>query len=299
MLLDRGQSMPAIDPAQQMTQQPASPVQDVSSPALGPPPIAPNVNAPQALSAPDVTSAPAAASVPTLEDHLTQGRQKLTTDSAAPANKQGKLAQIGWLATQGIQKYFNPQQDIQLLGNAKKANRVAQDERYLAPLEQTMQNQQRQGLQNANIGIAQIKPEIMQADANTRALKQQADEEYKGNIIKLGVEKAKSIKEYRDQIVDLKTRGADQNDERIKALNRRIDETVRNNTATEAGRNSRATSGQTAATKRVQLAGQLKQGLAEYNAAEKSKNVEAMAAAREKLARLKAQHFEGQTPDEQ
>jgi len=57
--------------------------------------------------------------------------------------------------------------------------------------------------------------------------------EYQTNLINLGKEKADNIKAYRDQIIDLKTRGADQNDARIKILQKRIDEQVRHNKVTE------------------------------------------------------------------
>jgi hypothetical protein len=66
----------------------------------------------------------------------------------------------------------------------------------------------------------------------------------------------------------------------------------------------RAANAQAGATTRMQLSGQIKQGLAEYQAAERAKNIDAMNAAREKLARLKAQLTLGETglgdvPDQQ
>ena len=143
-LLDSGQ-MPSIDPSQ-VQQQPTQPTPpqypllETTSTGTDQQPMARPIQEP---TPPTV--------LPPDEQQLALAREKLQKDSNTPAHKQGLLAQIAWLGTQGINKYFNPNADVQLLGNTKKANRVAQDERYLAPLELNNQNRIHDRMQNTQI----------------------------------------------------------------------------------------------------------------------------------------------------
>jgi hypothetical protein len=86
----------------------------------------------------------------------------------------------------------------------------------------------------------------------------------------LGIEKAKDVKAYREAIIELRKQGVSQGDARIKLLEKRIEESIRHNQATEkqaatneAGRNSRAANTQAginsrAATTQSRLAAQNK-----------------------------------------
>jgi len=157
-------------------------------------------------------------------------------------------------------------------------------------------------LEQANIDYTNARPQILQqtADQGDRRLdltadKNAADAEYKKNLISLGKTKADNIKSYRDQIIDLKQQGANQNDDRIRILQQKADEEVRHNqvaekqqAANEAGRNRRAATSQSGMNARSQRAIAARRALAEYNAAQRSNNIDKMNAARQKLADLKA-----------
>jgi len=79
-------------------------------------------------------------------------------------------------------------------------------------------------LLEAQAGYYNARPEIANRGMDIRENKNLADEEYKSNLITLGKQKADAIKTYRDQIVELKNRGADQNDVRIRQNQQRIDD---------------------------------------------------------------------------
>lgn len=66
-------------------------------------------------------------------------------------------------------------------------------------------------------------------NAETKRLKTESDAEYRDNQMALGTKKADELKVYRDAIVDLKLKGIDQNDSRIKLLQDTFEERKRSN----------------------------------------------------------------------
>lgn len=105
-------------------------------------------------------------------------------------------------------------------------------------------------------------------------------------------------KEDRDryfELEDIKQKAKDSNNERMYnlAVKRQL-ELERNNKATEAGRNARAQMSQTGQDRRAQLNNAAKSELERFKAAQKSGDMAAQAAAREALAKLKAELDAGQ-----
>lgn len=171
-----------------------------------------------------------------------------------------------------------------------------QDKRDLAEAYGSIQRQQavekgdlanqQQAAQNEYLAmrpqIEGAKVDVAQQRVDVAVKKAEIDAEYKKELIALGKEKADNYKALRERELDLRSRGLD-----IEAD--KVAETIRNNKATEAGRNQRAAGVQAGANTRQQLAIAAAKALAEYKAAQRTGNIETQNAAREKLARLRAE----------
>lgn len=159
-----------------------------------------------------------------------------------------------------------------------------QDQRELSYLMPRLKQQQQaedfdrdQQYKQSQIDINAIRPDIMQQDADTRAMRAVADAEYKDNLISLGTQKANDVRSYREAIIELRKQGVAQNDRRILALEERIKETIRHNKATEAqqkanedGRNTRAANTQAGiASRSAGVADRAKQRLSQMNEGQK------------------------------
>lgn len=177
-----------------------------------------------------------------------------------PAQKQSIWKQAAFLGLQALQHAVDPQNStpFQLLGNAKKAKQLNDLRDSIAPLLQQQQIQQqmqaardRSAYQKAQTSVLVQKPDIDRAKIDAQRQRDQATAEYHNNLVTLGKEKADNIKAYRDDIIDLKQQGVDQNDTRIQQAQQRIDELIRNNKAknaqaatNEQGKNNRFNTGQ-------------------------------------------------------
>lgn len=106
-------------------------------------------------------------------------------------------------------------------------------------LERTRQDVIRARDEGKRLGTAESN-DIRRMVANNNAI-------YQRERIELGRDTADNLRDYRDQIVDLKAQGLDQGDERIRQLERRIDETIRHNTTSEGIAARNAASGETRA----------------------------------------------------
>lgn len=129
----------------------------------------------------------------------------------------------------------NPRNQVEVKGwnRLKHDKNIQRALAELQPLEQLQKIGQDRVLKNAQILDTLAKPGDRDIEAQRKADKDAVDAEYKDNLIGLGKFKADNIKTYREQIVELRHRGADQADKRIKALNDRIEEEKRHNKATE------------------------------------------------------------------
>lgn len=154
-----------------------------------------------------------------------------------------------FLALQGIGKTFNPNDNtpIQMLSDARHNYKVGQAANVLNPLLKQRDDDQQTRLRDAQIADVLAKPGDRDAERLRKIDRDVVDAEYKDNLVGLGKQKADDIKTYREQIIELKRRGADQNDTRVQILEKRILETIRHNKATETqaaknevGRNTRA-----------------------------------------------------------
>lgn len=118
------------------------------------------------------------------------------------------------------------------------------------------QNQVR--LDNARATAMEIKPIQDQERIDIQRLKTEADAEYKTNQTALGTRKANELKIYRDAIIELKSKGADQNDKRIELLEKQFEEAKRRNAEAEKDkdldRDARITTAQIMAGSRLAVA---------------------------------------------
>lgn len=89
-----------------------------------------------------------------------------------------------------------------------------------------------EGQQRQNDWLA-VRPQIEQQKADTQVFRAEVDREHKQNQIALGTKKADEIRVYHEAIVNARERGLDQNDSRIKLLEKQIEETKRRNTEAE------------------------------------------------------------------
>lgn len=81
--------------------------------------------------------------------------------------------------------------------------------------------------------IAAQRPILDRRKVDAASLRADSDKTYKENQAALGVRKADELKIYQDAIVDLREKGADQNDKRIKLLENTLDERKRSNSEAE------------------------------------------------------------------
>lgn len=93
---------------------------------------------------------------------------------------------------------------------------------------------QQSRLKDANIAIAEQKPDINQQRADIAEFKAINDAQYKNETLALGKQKADDNRKDRERIFQLRQRGADQTDMRIKLLEQQIEERIRSNKVREA-----------------------------------------------------------------
>ena len=141
--------------------------------------------------------------------------------------------------------------------------------KYQQDQEKMAQEAQQRDLQNQYLAV---KPEVALQTADQKdqqiaqgsrrldiaAEKNAADAEYKHNLLILGKTKADQINQYRQQILQLKQQGADQNDQRIKILQQRADEAARHNKVAEGNQKTAETGRNNRAALRSAMASQLK-----------------------------------------
>lgn len=135
--------------------------------------------------------------------------------------------------------------------------------------------EQEEALRKANIEIATQKPDLEKYKADTGRMRAENDLLYKTETIALGKRKADELKIYRDAIVELKEKGANQYDVRLKQLQEVIDESKRRNQETEKDkdldREARITVAQIAAGSRERVAN-INQGGQNYRTEIKNDN---------------------------
>ena len=197
---------------------------------------------------------------------LQQKLREYSQLAASPAKKQNLWAQAAFVGLQALQHGLDPRNTapIELLGNAKKARQLSDMREAIAPLiqQQQIQQQTQQAQDNSTYKKAQInaltqKPNIDRARIDAQRQRDQATAEYHNNLVTLGKQKADDIKAYRDDIIDLKQQGVDQNDTRIQQAQQRIDELIRNNKA----KNAQAATNEQGKNDRFSKAQQLKANL--------------------------------------
>ena len=166
--------------------------------------------------------------------------------------------------------------------------------KYQQDQEKYQQEQKQRDLQNQYLAvkpdIAQQNADTSQIRANTAADAAAAMAEYRSNLITLGKQKADDIKAYRDQILQLKQQGIDQNDTRIQMLQQKIDETVRHNKAAENIQQQKIATGTKTTLTRQKLAAQAAKELENIKQANREKNAAAAQAAKERLLQLRQQY---------
>lgn len=175
----------------------------------------------------------------TLEDW----KAKETFDSDKNnAQKQSFWKDFGSKLILGANAFFNPQnaQPIVGWGEYKRKQALGEDQANVNRLTALRGEEAKNRIQNANADYLEQKPEIAQAEAirkqqttDIAEFKAINDAEYKQNVIALGKDKADELKANNERLFDLKKRGVDQNDQRIKILERRNDEINRHNLETE------------------------------------------------------------------
>lgn len=216
---------------------------------------------------------------------------------------------FGFGALQGLNNFLNNSNaPIQSYNDVRIARKNAPILSQIRAIEGQRGEQRKAEYEVARTKEIFNKNEDRDLDRQFRYDKLEIDKEYKGNLVTLGKQKADDVKVYREAIIDLKNQGVRQGDERIKALNKRIDETIRHNQATESqqkineeGRNSRNTELITgrkeiaaaqigSQMQRQQISIQAQKTLKEMELASKSGNLERAAQLKADLAKLKAQY---------
>lgn len=186
-------------------------------------------------------------------------------------------------------------------------------DKLIPQLEKDVEQETQQSLKNAQITDTLAKPGDRERELRRKITKDEAVAEYQDNQIKLGTKKADELKIYRDAIVDLKERGADQNDTRIKLLEDTIKERGRHNLETEKdadlNRDARITVANILAGSREKVAGMqigaqgerqkialaAQKELAAYNADVAAGRAESADKRKKELMRLKALYDAGGT----
>lgn len=93
--------------------------------------------------------------------------------------------------------------------------------------------EQQRALRNAQTNAAIEEPILKRYKVDVTRLKNEADAQYKNEVIALGKRKADELKIFRDAQIELKARGADQYDVRLKQLESAMEEAKRRNTEAE------------------------------------------------------------------
>jgi hypothetical protein len=186
-------------------------------------------------------------------------QQKLTQYSqlaGSPAKKQNPWAQAAFLGLQALQHAVDPKDNtpIQLLGNAKKARKMADLRESIAPLLQQQQIQQQTQKFNDDAAYRKTQtdalaqqPILKQAEINRKVQGDADRAKYREGLLiekKLTREQAGDLGRERIRLMD---EGLTQNAEKIKQIDRKLDEWERHNKAEEGqavrdeeGRNKRS-----------------------------------------------------------
>jgi hypothetical protein len=93
--------------------------------------------------------------------------------------------------------------------------------------------QRDQEYKQTQIELAPVKVDQVQQRIDVQKMRAEADAEYKEAVVALGQQKADELAGYRSRIIDLKQRGVEQNDARIKILEKNIDDLIRHRKVTE------------------------------------------------------------------
>jgi len=136
---------------------------------------------------------------------------------------------LGGGAAGGVMGAADGSLDEQFMHNRRLGKLGAEVDQATA-LEQQSQDLDKGAYNNA---ILAQRPVLDKQKANAATLRADSDKTYKENQITLGTKKANELKIYQDAIVDLREKGAAQNDKRITLLEKNLDERKRSNQETE------------------------------------------------------------------
>lgn len=178
---------------------------------------------------------------PTIDSRVADASERYQSDLTTPAKKHKKWKDIAYMAASVLSNAFNEDKvPVQSYGEGKKQLQLGRDREELGGLQQQQQIEQGTRQRNANIAIAEGKPDLAKAEATRKQrladiteFKAINDADYKTNMVQLGKEKADEIRKNNERIFDLRARGLDQTDKRIQILEKRNDEIQRHNTVTE------------------------------------------------------------------
>lgn len=138
-------------------------------------------------------------------------------------------AALGGAATGGIAGAIDPNTDDRWMNDIKLAKATQEYEKAYGVEKGKTEEAKRQ----AELDILRQKPDWQRREQDRKEWKDLIDAEYKRNLTIIGKEKADEIKANNQRIYDLRLRGVDQNDERIKILRDRNEELKRHNRVTE------------------------------------------------------------------
>jgi hypothetical protein len=226
-----------------------------------------------------------------IDPRLAQAREAHAAAVDAPIEKQSKWKDFGAYAIQAANAFFNKDTaPIVGYGKIKHDIGVRRAGERLAPLEAQQKVQLDE--QAKMTGIDNIRTDnVRQAQAQEHKIKR---DELKlildQDTLDFKKDVADKLAVWRNRKLDADIQG---NVVKGKQAQQRIDELVRNNKATEAGRTERATMKEGGANRRQQITIAAQKEAAAVRAAEQSGNQQEAAAARERLLKLKQEYESG------
>ncbi len=170
---------------------------------------------------------------------------------------------VGGAGAGGVGGAIDPNTDERMGNEMNLAKLLPQYQSQFAMETQRDDVDQQNRKQEADIAIAEQRPDITSRNLDIKEFRAINDAEHKRNAVALGKEKADEVKANNERIFDLKKRGLDQGDQRIKILEERNAEIKRNNIATEEGRNKRTAITQGGQDRRSALQRQMQEKLAQ------------------------------------
>lgn len=219
------------------------------------------------------------------------GIQALQGLATAPRNQgvKGMLgAALGGGISGGVAGALDRNADNKMLDKLKIGQLLPQYEAEYGIEQKREQDSRKKRKEEAEIDYLEQKPGLAEQKAALAEFKALNDAEYKQNVIALGKEKADEVKANNERIYQLKVRGADQNDQRIKLLEKRNAEIERHNRVTEKNAVDRESN----LNRRQQIAIEARRVAAELERANKNNQQDKALAAREKLKQLKKEDDE-------